>query len=428
MPSVSDILFGWSRGGYRNSNPGGGGPLQESSPDRRSTNGAPREVDPLASSDGTDVKWWIGLLKVPGIGARTATRLAASLGGPEAAYRSSRSRFLSVEGASERLWANLERTRSSVDLDREEDRARRACDGVLAITDPGYPPLLGQIHDPPPILFYRGDPAVASAPAVAVVGTRRSSPYGERMARAFARDLAARGIAVVSGLARGIDSAAHRGALEAGGATTAVLGCGVDVIYPAVNAPLQREIADKGVVLSEFLPGVRPLAGHFPARNRIISGLSLGVVVIEAGRRSGALVTARCALEQGREVMCVPGPVSGGRFAGSHALVRDGACLVEDAGDVVEAIGSLPLAGSPAGASADGADAGPAGDSTGSTPDEREVLALMSDAPVGRDEIVRLTGLDPARVTAALLTLELRGLCRSLADATYVRTRGGGGA
>src|SRR5476649_1771064 len=212
----------------------------------------------------------------------------------------------------------------------------------VAWSDPAYPAALAAIIDPPFVLWTRGVLAALDRPAVAIVGSRAGSPYALAVAEQLAADLAARGIVIVSGLARGVDSAAHRGALAAGGATIAVLGSGADVIYPPEHAALANEIIVQGAVISELVPGTPPLPWCFPLRNRIISGLSRAVVVIEAGEKSGSLITARCALEQGREVLAVPGNVLSGRNRGAHALLRDGAKIVESADDILEELGMAP--------------------------------------------------------------------------------------
>ena len=203
-----------------------------------------------------------------------------------------------------------------------------------------YPAALAAIHDPPPEIWIRGQIGALSLPAVAIVGSRAASPYAIEVARRLGADLARRGIAVVSGMARGVDSAAHRGALEADGVTIAVFGCGVDIIYPREHKALAARIGERGALVSEFRPGLPPLKGNFPQRNRIISGLSLAVVVVEAAEGSGSLITADFALEQGRAVLAVPGNVLGGRNHGAHALLRDGAKLVECVDDILE---ELPL-------------------------------------------------------------------------------------
>lgn len=218
-------------------------------------------------------------------------------------------------------------------------RAGRA--GIAAIRDDDvcYPPLLRAIVDPPPVLWVRGRADVLARPAVAIVGSRAATAYALEVAGRLAGELADRGVLIVSGLARGADGAAHRGCLSAGGATVAVLGCGPDVVYPPEHDALAESIRATGALVSELGPGAPPLPAHFPLRNRLISGISLAVVVVEANERSGSLITARCALEQGRDVMAVPGSVLGGRNRGSHALLKDGAKVVESADDILEELG-----------------------------------------------------------------------------------------
>jgi DNA processing protein len=260
----------------------------------------------------------------------------------------------------------------------------------------GYPPLVAQLHDPPPSVWVRGDAfEVLARPAVAVVGARSPSPYGSQVARSLARELAAAGLVVVSGLARGIDAEAHRGALDAGGLTIAVLGCGVDRDYPARHAELARRIvAAGGLVVSEYEPGVEPAPWRFPARNRIIAGLALATVVVEARERSGALITADFALELGREVFAVPGEITSGLSAGTNRLIRWGAAPLLAAADVLEALGieAVPAPGTAA---------------LGEV--ALRLLAALEERALGQDELVRVTGLDAATVAAGLVELELAG-------------------
>jgi DNA processing protein len=216
---------------------------------------------------------------------------------------------------------------------------------AIRADDENYPPLLRTIADPPPVLWVRGDAAVLTQPAVAIVGSRAATSYALEVAARLGAELAGRGILVVSGLARGADGAAHRGAVDVGGGTVAVLGSGVDTIYPPEHEDLALSICNRGALVSEHGPGVPPVPEHFPLRNRLISGISLGVVVVEANEKSGSLITARYALEQGRDVMAVPGSVLGGRNRGSHALLKDGAKVVETADDILEGLG---WSGSPA--------------------------------------------------------------------------------
>ncbi|MEP6916382.1 MAG: DNA-processing protein DprA [Acidobacteriota bacterium] len=267
--------------------------------------------------------------------------------------------------------------------------------------DSRYPALLACTADPPPVLWTLGDPAVLARPAVAIVGSRAATPYALDVGGRLAAELAERAIVVASGLARGVDSAAHRGSLQAGGPTVAVLGSGLDRVYPAEHEPLARAIAANGVVASELGPGAVPLPEHFPLRNRIISGISLAVVVVEASESSGSLITARCALDQGRDVMAVPGNVLSGRNRGSHRLLKDGAKVVESADDILEEIG-WPSVRSP----------GPAPQgSVGSDP----LLARMEPGEVYRlDELVAATAIAPAKLLPRLMELELGGQVSSV--------------
>ena len=222
---------------------------------------------------------------------------------------------------------------------------------TVARREPGYPPLLRELHDPPPTLYVRGEVESLAAPGVAVVGARSCSAYGAQVARALARDLAAAGLVVVSGLARGVDGEAHRGALESGGRTIAVLGCGIDRDYPRSHAELARRIVSSGVVVSEYPAGVEPAPWRFPARNRIIAGLSLATVVVEARERSGALITADFALELGRDVFAVPGEITSGLSAGTNDLLRQGAAPLSSVRDLLEALGVEPTPAREAGSS-----------------------------------------------------------------------------
>lgn len=261
---------------------------------------------------------------------------------------------------------------------------------------PGFPALLGAIHDPPPQLYVRGEAGaeILSRPAVAVVGARSCSAYGRSVARSLGRDLAAAGLVVVSGMARGVDGEAHRGALDAAGQTVAVLGCGIDRDYPAAHAELARRIcAAGGLVVSEYEPGVEPSPWRFPARNRIIAGLCRATVVVEARERSGALITADFALEEGREVLAVPGEITSSLSAGSNALLRLGATPVTCAEDVLELFGleRRPVEAVSLGAVAEA------------------LLGRLAERPLGADELFRAAGIDPGAGSGALLELELAG-------------------
>jgi DNA processing protein len=267
------------------------------------------------------------------------------------------------------------------------ERLAAAGHRFLARSSPGFPPLLRAIHDPPVGLFLRGEatPELLARPAVAIVGARASSGYGSSVARSMARELAAAGLVVVSGLARGIDAEAHRGALEADGTTVAVLGCGIDRDYPAAHADLARRVAASGLIVSEYAPGVEPAPWRFPARNRIVAGLCPATVVVEARERSGALITADLALEEGREVFAVPGEITSSLSAGTNALLKLGAAPLTSAVDVLASFGIEP------------------------EPVEKERSPLLELLPASADELVRRTGLEAAEVARTLVELEIDG-------------------
>ena len=275
---------------------------------------------------------------------------------------------------------------------------------LIAWNDASYPAALSAITDPPPALWVRGNSAALTSRAVAIVGSRAGSPYALAVAERLAAELSARGIVIVSGLARGVDSAAHRGTLSVNGATVAVLGSGADVIYPAEHRDLARQVESTGAIVSELVPGTPPQKQFFPLRNRIISGLSRAVLIVEAGEKSGSLITARMALEQGREVLAVPGNVLSGRNRGGHALLKDGAKIVESADDILEELG-LP--------------------STRTRSADRPEDPVLAGVPAGEtcdlDVIAERTGLAPARLLTRLFELELAGSIRRVGGGRFAR-------
>jgi DNA processing protein len=304
---------------------------------------------------------------------------------------------------------------------RQQAGAAARCEARLVLLeDAEYPPSLRAIDLPPPFLLVRGGLLREDGLAVAIVGSRRGTPYGLRVAERLGADLGARGVTVVSGLARGVDTAAHRGALGADGRTLAVLGSGVDVVYPPENRRLAAEVAEAGALVSQFPMGTAPLPHHFPARNRVIAGLTLGTVVVEAAERSGALITARLAGELGREVYAVPGNVSSPGSLGTNSLIQDGAKLVQGWEDVVaewppewrRALRPLTASGASTQREAEGT----------VEPGERAILALLGDEPVAVDAVVERSRLPSSQVSAGLMALELRGLVRRIAGQRYIRS------
>ncbi|TLY43264.1 MAG: DNA-protecting protein DprA [Nitrospirae bacterium] len=291
---------------------------------------------------------------------------------------------------------------------------------TLDLADKRYPELLRAIHDPPAVLYCDGSVEPGDRQAVAIVGSRRATPYGLRITETLAGELSALGFTIVSGFARGIDAAAHRASLAAGGRTIAVLGCGLDVDYPPGHARLREEIAGSGAVLTEFEPGTPPRAPNFPRRNRIISGLALGAVVVEAAEDSGSLITARLALEQGREVFAVPGPIDVPTSRGPHGLLKQGAKLVETVDDIVEellpqldrplqTLKTEPIAALP--------------EHVALSPSERTVLDVMSRDPLHLDDLTERSRLTTPAVAAILLGLELKALVKQLPGQRYCLAR-----
>ncbi len=275
--------------------------------------------------------------------------------------------------------------------------------GLVSISEADYPSLLREIHDPPPLLYVRGNPGLLGLPALCIVGSRSAGRRGIVTARSLAAGLSERGLLVVSGLARGIDAAAHEGALERGGATCAVIGSGLDICYPPENGHLAERIAGSGVILGELPFGTPPLRRNFPRRNRILSGISLGVVVVEAGIESGAMVTARMAREQNRELFAVPGPVEKPSSRGPHLLIRQGAYLVEGVDDV---LAQLPPCGNVPPARAEEAVTRPHGELS---PDGRRIVDALELDPKHIDELVRICNISPTSLLPLLLNLEMRG-------------------
>lgn len=289
------------------------------------------------------------------------------------------------------------------DIAREMTMVERMAATYLFIGDPGYPPLLAAIDNAPPALILRGDPALFARTGIAIVGARNASAAACRFARQLGHDLAGEGASVISGLARGIDTAAHVGAI--GGGTIAVIASGIDIVFPPENAELQERIAREGLLVAEQPPGTEPRARHFPYRNRIIAGLALGTVVVEAAPKSGSLITARLAAEMGREVMAVPGSPIDPRAQGCNGLIRDGATLVQSAADILEQVRPIDarMVRSPS------IDFGAAPPEDASEGDRRLVLELLGPVPVGIDELIRQAGVAPAVVQLVLLELELGG-------------------
>jgi DNA processing protein len=357
---------------------------------------------------------WLALARVKGLGAVSFKKLTTRFVDPTAAFSAALIELEQVEGLHRDAIDGIVAFSDWAEIDEEIERARDAGIAIVPFTNPNYPARLRTIADPPPFLYVKGNILTDDDKAVAIVGSRSASEYGRRVARDLARGLASLGFTVVSGMARGIDGSAHESALQAGGRTIAVLGSGVERAYPAEHETLYRRIGENGAVLSELPIGTRPLAFNFPARNRLISGLSLGVVVVEATEKSGSLITATLAVEQGREVFAVPGEVGSSRSRGAHRLIRQGAKLVESVDDIIEEIAPQLL------------------DRTGSATQRaprvlpqnasdatRTIFALLQENTLQVDQVIERTGMSAAQVLETLLDLELQGLLRQLPGKIY---------
>lgn len=350
-------------------------------------------------------KDWIRLSMVTGLGPVGFWALVDHFGSPTAALAASAGQWQALAGVRPGQLQDRAQAVSLGELVERELQGLAAIGGrAVSYLDAAYPEALRSIACPPPVLYLCGPAERMDRPSVAVIGSRSATSYGRRTARRLARELADRGIIVVSGLAEGIDAEAHAGCLAGGEATIAVLGCGLDVIYPRVNAALYRQIAETGLLISEYPLGTRPEGFRFPARNRIIAGLSRGVVVVEAARRSGTLITVQHALEEGREVFAVPGQVDSAKSAGSHWLLQQGAGLVVCADDIVQGLGLGPGALPRARLERSPIDTIDTIDTAAAA-----LLALIDPYPVVRDELLHRSGLSSARLSELLLVLELAG-------------------
>jgi len=350
-----------------------------------------------------DISNWLALSLIPGLGSVLIKRLLDRFKTPEAVFRAPVKELSGIEGLGEKVVGEIQKGPQKKMVERELSLLGGVGGRIVTLKDEDYPKRLKDIYDPPALLYVRGELKREDELAVAIVGSRKTAPYGRWITEKIGEDLARHGVTVVSGIARGIDSLAHKGAIQGGGRTIGVLGCGVDVIYPSENRSLFHQIIEHGAILSEFPMGSPPEGGHFPKRNRIISGLSLGVVVVQASAESGSLITAGCALEQGREVFAVPGNVGAEGSRGTNQLIKDGAKLVESSEDILEEI--LPQwrrgEGGPQKAETLVIDVG----------GEEEILyKLLGETPLHIDAIIRESQLDPGKVSSLLLNLELKGL------------------
>ena len=353
--------------------------------------------------------YWVLLSKVAGIGPARFGRLLERFGSAEAAWLAPALELAQL-GLEPRAVRSLLDLRGKLDPESEWRRLEQLGVSVLTLDDPSYPPRLREIPDPPPVLFVSGALTVADEWAVAVVGTRRATPYGRQVVERVVGEVARAGVTIVSGLARGIDTFAHRAALAAGGRTIAVLGSGLDRLYPDENRGLAAELKERGAIVTEFPLGTPPDAVNFPRRNRIVSGLSIGTLVVEADFKSGAMITANAAAEQGRDVFAVPGSILNPSSAGPNQLIKEGAKVVTSADDILEELHLTAVV-----------EQRTARELLPSDPTEAAILARLSHEPTHVDELARAAGLPMAVVSSTLTMLELKGLARQLGGMLYVR-------
>jgi DNA processing protein len=358
--------------------------------------------------------YWVALHLIPGLGNIVFKNLIEKFESPEGVFQAGTSDLIRVDGVRKEIALKIFKkayTADPLDVLKQLDQQNAR---ILLYSDPDYPSMLKQIHDPPMVLYVKGEAFTRPLNHVAIVGSRNATPYGLKAAEKIGQGLGRRGISVVSGMARGIDSAAHRGCLRGRGLTVAVLGTGIDVIYPKSNRELFDQIARQGAVITEFPLGTPPEPKNFPIRNRIISGLSKGVVVVEATKKSGSLITASFALEQGREVFAVPGSINSFKSTGCHFLIKQGAALVENSDDILDHLGfNYPHA--------------PKRDTFKETPppplegDEEAIYGLIGDYPTHIDQIARESKMEPAVVSSILMRMELKGIINQLPGKMFVR-------
>jgi len=374
-----------------------------------------------------DIEKWLKLIRADSVGPTTFAKLIKYFGSAERALGASAGEMAGIDGVGLKTAEQIARTRNEFDTTAELELAEKLGVHIIHIADERYPPVLKRIYDPPPVLYIKGSLTRQDNLSISIVGSRRCSLYGQEQSSRFAHFLSSAGFTICSGMARGIDSAAHQGALSARGRTIAVQGCGLANIFPPENKKLFELIAESGACISELPLRYEPLAENFPPRNRIIAGLSLGTIVVEAGLRSGALITARAALENNREVMAVPGKIDSPLSKGSHQLIKQGAKLIESVEDVMEALGYIgeQLQDHVSAAAERAAE-------KVETPlfdvsqlklsdDERRIYDCLSKEPVHIEQIIADTNLTPGGVNAGLISLRLKGLIKHLPGSLFLR-------
>jgi DNA processing protein len=366
----------------------------------------------LSRPDHSEHALWLALTRIKGLGCISFKKLASHFADPTQALSATAAELSAIEGIDRNVVDGLLAFTQWDEVEQEVQRASQAGVKIIPFGSGIYPARLRSIADPPPCLYVKGEIRQEDDKAVAVIGTRSASHYGRRVARDLCRGLASLGFTVISGMARGIDGVAHDAALNSGGRTIAVLGSGVDRAYPPEHQKLYHRISENGAVISELPLGAAPLAFNFPARNRLISGLSAGVVVVEATEKSGSLITAAVALEQGREVFAVPGEVGSSRSRGGHRLIRQGAKLVENVDDILEEIAPQLVAPNRQSAALRTLP-------VDAQPETRKIFDLLQERSLHIDEVIEASGFSTSRVSQILLELELQGFLRQLPGNRY---------
>ena len=360
-----------------------------------------------------DIYSLLSLVSVPGLGPHRIRSLVGHFGSSQAVLDAEIKELSHVENIDEKIAHNIKSKVDHAFANHQLSLIEKHKIKLITYWDKEYPDILKKIYDPPVLLYVKGSLWEDDENGIGVVGTRTASQYGRWVAERFGEDLARMGVTVVSGMARGIDTCAHRGAIKGGGKTVAVMGCGIDIIYPPENQKLYEQIAENGAVISEFSMGTDPVGAYFPRRNRIISGLSLGTVVVEAGKKSGALITAYLALDQGREVFAVPGSIRSFRSKGAHKLIKEGAKLVESVEDIIAEIPELK---------ANKGEKGRRDDFVKLLSDKEKILLdVLSEEPLHIDKIALDAKMGTSEALALLLSLELKNFVKQLSGMMFVR-------
>jgi DNA processing protein len=372
-------------------------------------------MNSAATQSMDEIKYWVALNMVLGVGKTLFHRLIREFGSPEQVFRVSRKDLMRVEGIGDKTATEIANFSIEAKVDRELRLLEKVQARILTLVNPEYPELLRQIFDPPPLLYCQGKPLDSYSIPVAVVGTRAATSYGKMVTESLCAGLAERGVTIISGMARGIDTLAHRSALQSGRETVAVFGCGLSHTYPPENRSLRDKIQQSGTVVSEFPISVGPERNNFPARNRVISGLSYGVIVVEAGEKSGALITAQFALEQGRDVFAVPGSILSPKSCSPNRLIKAGAKLVDGPESVLEelpqVVQSLITRKHEQSRVKQELSA-----------KERSIVELMVGEEKHIDQLIEISRLSPAEVSATLVQLELSGIVRQLEGKMFIAT------